>query len=99
MEQEVASNIKKDNESWKLKGDPMLLAQVLSNLIDNSIRATAIGVILVTLSYDAKDEQLRVQVQDSGSGISDELIASLSLRNVDDSKAIEEKIHLYVRQN
>ena len=72
---------------------------MLSNLIDNSIRATAIGVILVTLSYDAKEEQLKVQVQDSGSGISDELIASLSLRNVDDSKAIEEKIHLYVRQN
>lgn len=58
-----------------LRGDPGRLRQILTNLIGNAIKFTHKGVISLTISVDAEDEQyvsLRFQVRDTGIGIAAE---------------------------
>ena len=55
-----------------LRGDPIRLRQVISNLIDNAIKFTSQGTVSVHLSKEAEDEQhitLRFLVSDTGIGI------------------------------
>ncbi|MBE9610308.1 ATP-binding protein [Chitinilyticum piscinae] len=63
-----------------LKGDPVRLGQVLSNLVSNAIKFTAQGEITVRIDCLARQNervQLQVSVRDSGIGLSDEQIARL----------------------
>jgi signal transduction histidine kinase len=50
-----------------LHGDPLRLRQVLTNLVENAIRYTERGSVLVELSYECG--QLRMLVADTGIGI------------------------------
>ncbi|MBN1899409.1 MAG: HAMP domain-containing protein [Spirochaetes bacterium] len=53
-----------------VQGDPFKLEQAFINLIDNAIRYTDKGQI--TLSASQEDKRLRIEVADTGIGISDE---------------------------
>jgi two-component system, sensor histidine kinase len=52
-------------------GDPLRLRQVLVNLVDNAIRFTAHGEVIVRISPAEADGGLRIAVVDSGLGIPD----------------------------
>ncbi len=58
-----------------LFSDDSKLKQVLVNLISNAIKfSNKRGSVLVTFTYDLQDQQLRVQVQDHGFGISQDML-------------------------
>ena len=56
-------------------GDPVRLTQVLSNLVNNALKFTEKGHVLV--SVDCADGQLRVCVSDTGIGIPADKIATI----------------------
>lgn len=59
--------------------DPVLLRQALQNLVDNAIKYSPAGST-IRLSVSARAEQLWIEVQDEGSGISPEHRAHLMQR-------------------
>ena len=64
----------------KLSGDPVRLAQIMSNLISNAIKFTDSGFVSVKiscLSIEAGAVNLRCLVADSGKGIAQDKIGSL----------------------
>jgi len=58
-----------------LRGDELRVRQVLTNLLDNAIKFTERGS--VTLKAALKDEQLHVEVKDTGIGIAPERLAAI----------------------
>ena len=52
---------------WVVRGDKLLLQQIIGNLISNAIQYTETGAIEVT--FDAVDDCLRIDVRDTGCGI------------------------------
>ena len=56
----------------RVRGDPLRLGQVLSNLLGNAIKFTDVGEVLLTvelLGEDAQGHRLRFAVRDTGIGI------------------------------
>jgi signal transduction histidine kinase len=53
------------------------IRQVISNIIDNSIKYTPQGVVTVTLSKDLTHNKIMLEVKDNGIGISKEVISKL----------------------
>jgi len=73
-----------------LRGDAMRLKQVLGYFVDNAIKFSERGIIVLTVSADAADDQsalLRFEVADEGIGIAPEHAAGLfkAFAQVDDS--------------
>jgi len=69
-----------DNVPKKVHGDPVRLAQVLANLLNNAIKFTNVGGIDVVISrVDSGDEQLTIKfaITDSGKGIAKDKISTL----------------------
>ncbi len=63
-----------------LQGDPLRLKQVLTNLVSNAIKFTREGTIAVrAMVEDESDDraQLRISVQDTGIGLSDDDLRAL----------------------
>lgn len=63
-----------------LQGDPLRLKQVLTNLVSNAIKFTREGTIAVrAMVEDESDDraQLRISVQDTGVGLSDDDLRAL----------------------
>ncbi|MFA7239510.1 MAG: response regulator [Sulfuricellaceae bacterium] len=63
-----------------LVGDPLRLGQVLTNLVNNAVKFTEAGEIVVNVEpvqVDEKQAQLRFLVRDTGIGIAPELHANL----------------------
>jgi len=63
-----------DDVPARCLGDPLRLQQVLSNLVNNAIKFTEAGRVLVVISGSAEDAgryTLRVEVFDTGIGIED----------------------------
>ncbi len=61
--------------SLKIIGDPNRIQQIMTNLIGNSIKFTEEGSIKVSITSKNKDEdhiQIRLEVEDSGIGISED---------------------------
>ena len=56
-------------------GDPVRLNQILSNLVNNALKFTARGQVLISLQYDGA--RLSISVADSGIGIAPEKLGSL----------------------
>ncbi|GJP79051.1 hypothetical protein CLOP_g9300 [Closterium sp. NIES-67] len=69
--------------------DKHRLQQVLLNLVDNAFRRTGEGVVVVRVKEGAAAHLLRVEVQDSGEGLSDEERQRM-LDPVMDSSAVAE---------
>ena len=68
------------NVPWKLVGDPMRLRQILTNLINNAIKSTDRGVIVISVSLVMQSSdcvRLRFGVTDTGIGISRGRISKL----------------------
>ena len=66
----------KPNVPIHLKGDPVRLRQVLTNLVGNAVKFTAEGEIVVTVSKEsetANQTVLRFEVKDTGIGIAPEV--------------------------
>ena len=59
----------------RLMGDPLRFSQVLTNIVSNSVKFTRQGGIHLRCSLDRREENvahLRIQVRDTGIGISEE---------------------------
>jgi len=64
----------------KLRGDPVRLGQVLLNLVNNAIKFTSQGEVVVTiriLATDADETALSFRVSDTGIGMTDEQLVSI----------------------
>lgn len=59
-----------DQHSCKAIGDPGKIEQVMDNLISNALKYTSEGSVDVT--YTTEDSEIRVAIEDTGIGISDE---------------------------
>jgi signal transduction histidine kinase len=60
-----------------IKADKTRIAQVLMNLLDNSINFSQDGIISVTTTIDRNTNSVTVRVKDEGSGISPDVISRL----------------------
>lgn len=81
-EKRIALNvIVSDRVPAVIESDPTRLRQILFNLIGNAIKFTERGEVTVRVSADASsqgpDHQLRIEVVDTGIGISKESLGSL----------------------
>ena len=72
-----------------LLADPGRVGQVLVNLLNNAVKFTQAGGVVVRVAHAAGDEMLRVEVQDTGIGIPEALHGRLFQRfsQVDGSNA------------
>ena len=58
-----------------VKGDPLRLGQVLTNLVGNAIKFTRQGAVVIrvaSIAEDGKNVTVRFEVTDTGAGISEE---------------------------
>jgi signal transduction histidine kinase len=60
-----------------IKADKIRIAQVLTNLLDNSINSSQEGIISVTTTIDPDTNNITVSVKDGGSGINPNIIPRL----------------------
>jgi EAL domain-containing protein (putative c-di-GMP-specific phosphodiesterase class I)/signal transduction histidine kinase/CheY-like chemotaxis protein len=60
-----------------VRGDPVRLRQILSNLVSNAIKFTPQGGVLISIAPDGGEGGLRIAVQDSGIGIAADKISGL----------------------
>ena len=63
-----------------LRGDPLRLCQVLTNLVNNAIKFTEKGKVVIRikrLEQDGSDDVLRFEVQDTGIGMTRDEVAML----------------------
>ncbi len=63
------------NDSYKISADPDKFKQVITNIIDNSVKYTPKGSI--TVAVERKDDKILFSVKDTGIGISKATIAVL----------------------
>jgi signal transduction histidine kinase len=66
-----------DNQQVVIKADKTRIAQVLMNLLENSINYTQEGIISVTSTVDPDANSITVSVKDTGSGINPDIIPRL----------------------
>jgi signal transduction histidine kinase len=66
-----------DSQQVVIKADKTRIAQVLMNLLDNSINFSQDGIISVTTTIDRNANSITVSVKDAGSGISPDVISRL----------------------
>ncbi len=71
----LKTNLSPDIE--KIRFDSDKIAQVLTNLINNAIKFTTRGGITVTSGIDVEGKAVRVQVEDTGTGIKKENLSRL----------------------
>ncbi len=62
-----------------IESDPKRLKQILINLVGNAIKFTPSGSIKIVVSYSVEAEKLRIDVIDSGIGISEKQLQKLFL--------------------
>ena len=60
-----------------IKADRTRIAQVLMNLLDNSINSSQEGIISVTTAIDPDSNSIMVSVKDAGSGINPDILPRL----------------------
>jgi len=68
--EEKAISLQIDQSSCKAVGDPGKIEQVLDNLVSNALKYTNKGT--VSLRYTNEQDQIKIMVEDSGIGISEE---------------------------
>jgi len=62
-----------------LKSDPLLIREILINLLENAIKFTESGSIVLRIGTEIKEEKLRliIDVEDTGPGIKKEMLTSI----------------------
>lgn len=60
-----------------VNADKGRIIQVLSNLLDNAIKFTKEGIIIITIKKIKENQQVMVTIKDSGTGIDPEIIPQL----------------------
>ena len=66
-----------DNQQVIIKADRTRIAQILMNLLDNSINYSQEGIISVTTTIDPDANSITVSVKDTGSGINPDIFPRL----------------------
>ena len=66
-----------DNQQVIIKADRNRIAQVLMNLLENSVNYSQDGIITVTTTIDPDANSITVSVKDTGSGINPDIIPRL----------------------
>ncbi|MCH6258630.1 ATP-binding protein [Puniceicoccaceae bacterium K14] len=69
-----------DTDHHFVKGDPLRLRQVITNLLSNSIKFTEKGSVSLSLSLEkneGKESRLLIEISDTGIGISEEGLTKL----------------------
>ena len=66
-----------DNQQVIIKADKTRIAQVLMNLLENSLNYSQEGIISVTTTTDPRANSITVSVKDTGSGINPDIISRL----------------------
>src|SRR5918992_3423633 len=66
-----------DNQQVIIKADRNRIAQVLINLLENSVNYSQEGIITVTTTIDPDANSITVSVKDTGSGINPDIIPRL----------------------
>ncbi len=71
--------LKNVSSEIRLIGDPHRLTQIITNLVNNAIKFTSEGIIRVkiTLNFEDNCYKLNFAVQDSGIGITDDLLSTI----------------------
>jgi SSS family transporter len=77
LHEAVVMEAKFDPRVSKIKGDKNRMAQVFNNIINNAIKFTISGSIHVETSYIALNGDVRIEIRDTGTGISDEILPRL----------------------
>ncbi len=78
MEQGIELNIKYEFPiPANIHNDPIRTKQILLNLAGNAIRFTKQGSVTIELSYDAQQDDLVIDVKDTGIGMSENELANL----------------------
>ncbi|MFL6483465.1 MAG: sensor histidine kinase, partial [Nitrososphaera sp.] len=65
------------NQQIIIKADRIRIAQVIMNLLDNSINSSQDGIISVTSTIDPGTNSITITVKDTGSGINPDIILRL----------------------
>ncbi|MFL6489821.1 MAG: sensor histidine kinase [Nitrososphaera sp.] len=65
------------NQQIIIKADRIRIAQVIMNLLDNSINSSQDGIISVTSTIDPGTNSITISVKDTGSGINPDIIPRL----------------------
>ena len=73
-EQGVTLNMELASQSPRVLGDPQRVTQILSNLLGNAIKFTAAGGQATVRSFDASEQQLGLEITDTGIGIEAEVL-------------------------
>ncbi len=72
----LAINVEQEDRLFSVIGDPTRLTQILINLVGNAVKFTANGFIsvrIILLTEDEDNLMFRIEVQDTGMGISPEM--------------------------
>ena len=60
-----------------VNADKVRIIQVLSNLLDNALKFTKEGIIIITIKKIKENQQVMVTIKDSGTGLDPEIIPQL----------------------
>jgi signal transduction histidine kinase/DNA-binding NarL/FixJ family response regulator len=60
-----------------INADPVRTKQIILNLCSNAIRFTEKGVVTINISFDQKNDDLEIEIKDTGVGMSDEQVSRL----------------------
>ena len=63
-------------QPWR-HGDGLRVRQILLNLVGNAVKFTSVGKVRVHARYDACDRTLEFDVEDSGIGIAENVLAEI----------------------
>jgi len=61
----------------RLRSDPVRLRQILLNLVGNAVKFTSAGQVGVRARYDGNDRTLEFDVEDTGIGIEEKVLAEI----------------------
>lgn len=86
----LSATVSADVPPWQL-ADDRRVRQVMNNLIGNALKYTDYGHVQVAASFDADRDILRIEVIDSGIGISENLQRNLFLPFVQGDSALSRK--------
>ena len=73
----IAFSSSKELESTHILADQNRIKQIISNLIDNAIKFTEEGTIILTAEIEDRHDYITVRVKDTGKGIDLEMVPKL----------------------